>query len=184
MAVTYIYEYIPHNEYVRYFDTTNDVTLLSNADGYTDRGQFQYQDTWNSSGNYSSTAIDLSGSDNRLTIGGNFDDADRYCYEVLEDPDPNGVPHDSLSAYDDNDYYNQKYYNDRANVFYRGNNIRDDAAAIRFRNNGVLFLTADTGAGTAHDASDRDDNIRIVSVADTYRDGGHYSEANVPPGYQ
>ncbi len=193
MATNYIYEYIPHGEYEIYFATTNDVTLLSNAAGVTDRGQFQYQDTW-STGEYRSTAIDLSGTDNRLTIGGNFtnagkyrNDDGRYLYGILEDPDspfydptPQN-PRRPSNTYDNNDHYNQKYYNDRANVFYRGGNIRDDAAAIRFRNNGVLFLTADTGAGAAHDAPGRDDNLRIVGIADTRRNREYYSDVEVPP---
>jgi hypothetical protein len=134
--------------------TANDMTLLSNAPGFTDRGQVISADTWDRTGEYLTRAIELTSNGARLTIGGN--------YTLNPDGSPVSFPLDM-------------------NVYFQGYNIRDDIAAIRFRQSGVLFLTAHTGAKTADDYLDdgtpkSDDNIRIIAENFTDRSFTNFEE--------
>lgn len=160
MATNYIYTLTTH-----LLPTYNDVTLLSNAPGYTDWGQVVIGDQWSSSRKYYTCAIDLQGGSARLTVGGNFN------------LNPDGSP--VTGFIEDGNIYNPFNEDENklplnANVYYKGYNIRDDAAAIRFRESGVLFLSAHTGTKTADQYLDdgtrkSDDNIRIIAEGVTRR---------------
>ncbi|NLK82612.1 MAG: hypothetical protein GX280_00840, partial [Lentisphaerae bacterium] len=156
MATNYIYTFTDF-----LLPTGNDMTLLSNAPGFTDRGQVVIGYEWNTV-RYFSCSIDLTGSDARLTVGGNLN--------LNSDGSPvtATTTTDSISTTINP---NENILPLNSNIYYKGYNIRDDAAAVRFRQNGVLFLNSHTGAKTAnqyypdgvpavHNKSD--DNIRII----------------------
>ncbi|MDD3116289.1 MAG: hypothetical protein PHO45_02855, partial [Victivallaceae bacterium] len=175
MATNYIYTLTDF-----LLPTGNDMTLLSNAPGFTDRGQVVIGYEWNTV-RYFSCSIDLTGSDARLTVGGNLN------------LNSDGSPVTSTITTGRISSSSENILPLNANVYYKGFNIRDDAAAVRFRQNGVLFLNSHTGAKTANQyypdgvpavRNKSDDNMRIIAENVTnrsiYNSYDYYGRSSIP----